>query len=155
MNLYLVQHAEAKTDAEDPQRPLSDKGYADIDKTARMLSSRVRPSVNVIIHSGKLRAQQTAEVLADYLCPVGGIKPANGLEPKAEPSIWAEQLGAITENVMLVGHLPHLSRLTSRLLCGDESKTAVNFTNAGIVCLARNDSGEWSVQWMIVPGICE
>ena len=40
MNLYLVQHAEAKPKQEDPGRPLTDKGYADIEKTAKLLSSK-------------------------------------------------------------------------------------------------------------------
>ena len=155
MNLYLVQHAEAKPKNEDSQRPLSDKGYADADKTAGLLSERVRPSVNVIIHSGKLRAKQTAEVLADYLSPIGGIKAADGLTPTADPAIWAEQLSAISENVMIVGHLPHLSKLTSKLLCGDDSSTIVEFKNAGIVCLAKDDYGAWSLQWIIVPGLCD
>jgi phosphohistidine phosphatase len=154
MNLYLVQHAEARAETEDPQRSVSDKGYANVDKTARWLSEKVHPTIHVIIHSGKLRAKQTAEVLADYLAPIGGTKAADGLEPGADPAVWAKRLDALTENVMLVGHQPHLGRLVSRLLCGDDSNTTVNFTNAGIVCLSRDDSGAWSIQWMIVPGIC-
>ena len=154
MNLYLVQHAEAMLEAQDPLRPLSDEGINKIVRTAKQLSQKVHPSVNVVIHSGKLRAKQTAEVLADYLCPVRGTKAADGLEPTADPAIWAEQLTTIAENVMLVGHLPHLSRLASKLLCGDDSVTIVDFENAGIVCLFRDDSGSWTIQWIAVPGLC-
>lgn len=155
MNLYLVQHAEAKTDAEDPNRPLTDKGLAEIEKTARQLAAKVRPSVNVVIHSGKLRALQTAEVLADYISPVGGIKPADGLKPNDDPAVWAEQLGAITEDVMLVGHLPHMSRLAGKLLCGCNTGEIIAFKNAGIVCLSRDDGGQWSLKWFLVPGLCD
>ncbi|MCL4500363.1 MAG: hypothetical protein M1438_00725 [Deltaproteobacteria bacterium] len=37
MLLYLVQHAEAKSEAEDPQRDLTAKGLRDIQKTAAYL----------------------------------------------------------------------------------------------------------------------
>ncbi len=155
MNLYLVQHAEAKEEQEDPRRPLTDKGLADIEKTAKLLSSKLRPSVNVILHSGKLRAQQTAEVLADFLNPAGGIRAVDCLEPKADPAIWAGQLNSTTENVMLVGHLPHLSGLASLLLCGEASRTIVEFKNAGIITLTREDRDHWKVQCIILPGICD
>ena len=155
MNLYLVQHAEAKQEKEDPGRALTEKGFADIEKTAKLLSSKLRPAINVILHSGKLRAQQTAEVLADHLNPAGGVRAADGLEPKADPAVWAGQLGSITENVILVGHLPHLSRLASLLLCGDVEKDIVEFKNAGIVNLTKDDRGNWKVQCIILPGICD
>ncbi|MEW6413203.1 MAG: phosphohistidine phosphatase SixA [Candidatus Zixiibacteriota bacterium] len=155
MNLYLVQHAEAKRDTEYPRRPFSEGGYAEIEKTAKWLATKLRPSINVIFHSGKLRAQQTAEVLADYLNPPGGIKPADSLEPNADPAVWAEQLVSMSENVMLVGHLPHLSKLTSRLLCGDESRSIVEFHNAGVVCMSRDQENQWVIRWILVPGLCE
>ncbi|UCG61104.1 MAG: phosphohistidine phosphatase SixA [Candidatus Zixiibacteriota bacterium] len=155
MNLYLVQHAEAKSKQEDAGRSLTDKGYADIDKTAKLLSSKLRPSINVILHSGKLRARQTAEVLADYLNPAGGIRAVDGLDPKADPAVWATQLKSITENVVLVGHLPHISRLASLLLCGETERTVVEFRNAGIVNIVRDDQGDWKVQCIILPGICD
>ena len=37
MNLYLVQHAESKTEEDDPQKPLSGKGFSDIRKIAAFL----------------------------------------------------------------------------------------------------------------------
>jgi len=153
--LYLVQHAEAKTEAEDPQRALSDKGLAEIEKTAKLLAVKIRPSVNVIMHSGKLRALQTAEVLADYINPVGGIKQVEGLKPSDDVATWVDHLAAVNEDIMLVGHLPHLSKLTSKLLCGDETRTAVKFRNAGIVCLERDDEKRWNLDWFIVPGLCD
>jgi len=153
--LYLVQHAEAKTEAEDPQRALSDKGLAEIEKTAKLLALKIRPSVNVVMHSGKPRALQTAEVLADYISPVGGIRQVEGLKPNDNVTTWADYLTEVNEDVMLVGHLPHLSKLTSKLLCGDETKTVVQFRNAGIVCLEREDKRRWCLEWFMVPGLCD
>jgi len=54
---------------------------------------------------------------------------------------------------MLTGHQPHLGKLASLLLCGNEDKDIVSFKMAGVVCLSRDDSGAWSLQWMLVPGV--
>lgn len=155
MHLYLVQHADTKPEAEDPQRALSDKGLAEIEKTAKLLAAKIRPSLKVIMHSGKLRAQQTAGVLADHISPVGGIRPVDGLKPNDNVAVWADYLADLSEDVMLVGHLPHLSKLAAKLLCGDETKSPVQFRNAGIVCLVRDDEERWCLEWFIVPGLCD
>lgn len=153
MNIYLVQHAESKPKEEDPQRSLSDKGRTDVEKVAAFVAEHTTLKVGRIIHSGKTRAQQTAEVLARYLNPPEGVSAAEGLEPLADPSIWANRLTEEKEDLMLVGHKPHLDKLAAKLICGDETRSAITFQNAGIVCLMRDDSGSWSVSWLITPNM--
>jgi phosphohistidine phosphatase len=109
--------------------------------------------VNQIYHSGKTRARQTAEALAAALHSAQKIDQADDLAPLAEPSVWATRLADMTEDIMLVGHLPHLSKLAGLLLCQDEAKTAVSFQMGGIVCLIQAEAGEWSVRWMVTPEI--
>jgi phosphohistidine phosphatase len=78
MRLYLVQHGDAVPEQDDPQRPLSAMGRRQVDAIARWLASAgVRPERT--IHSGKLRAQQTAELLATALG--GGVETVAGLSP--------------------------------------------------------------------------
>jgi len=69
MKLYLVQHAESKRREEDPSRPLSEKRWSDIRKVAKYAEKHLDIEVSQIIYSGKLRAKQTTEVLAEYLQP--------------------------------------------------------------------------------------
>jgi phosphohistidine phosphatase len=152
MFLYLVQHAEAKKEEEDPARSLSEKGILDIGRVAACIS-RIDIRIDAIFHSNKLRARQTAEVLASRLTPSGGIAEKDGLSPLDDPKIWADRLKEMTGNVMLTGHQPHLGKLASLLLCQDEDKNIVSFRMAGVVCLGRDDSGVWSLQWMLVPGV--
>jgi phosphohistidine phosphatase len=57
------------------------------------------------------------------------------------------------ENIMLVGHLPHLGKLASLLLCGDENAGLISFRMGGALCLERDGAGKWSVQWMIIPDL--
>ena len=63
MKVYLVQHGEAKSEEEDPQRKLTDKGIGEVQKVADFLRP-LKLTVNAIWHSGKPRAQQTGELLA-------------------------------------------------------------------------------------------
>lgn len=153
MKLYLVQHAEAKQKEDDPERPLTEKGWDDIRKVACFAAEHTKIRPSYIVHSGKTRARQTAEVLDEHLRTPRGIKEAEGLDPLADPAIWAHRLTELEEDIMLVGHLPHLSRLSGHLLCQDGNRSIVHFQNAGIVCLGRDESDVWSIRWMVIPQI--
>ena len=85
MNLYLVQHAEARPKKEDPKRPLSEKGRADIQKVAAYAARHTSIELGQINHSGKTRARQTAEALAEFLQPAEGVSQVADLAP-----LWAE-----------------------------------------------------------------
>jgi phosphohistidine phosphatase len=149
MRVYLVQHGEAKKEEEDPLRPLSESGREDVQRVAKY-AENLDIQANKIYHSGKLRAKQTAEILAEKL-NIEQVIEAEKLAPNADPKVWEDRLSGIDEEVILVGHLPHLSKLSGGLLCGDEEKETVAFRMGGIVCLERNGDGHWSVQWMITP----
>jgi len=149
MRVYLVQHGLAKDKSEDAARPLSDQGREGVTRCAGFLSLFEKPRPVKIVHSGKLRAAQTAEMFAEAW---GGIalEPMLDLAPNDDPSVWSAHLASMSDDVMLVGHLPHLQRLAGLLLCGDPSRQAVNFRNGGVVCLEKGESG-WSVLWQINP----
>jgi len=151
MKAYLVRHGEAVSKAEDHSRPLSEKGSKDVRKIARFAADRAGVKVCAIYHSGKTRAKETAEILARHLNPVNGVIEDRGLEPDAEVSLWAMWLSEGEEDVMLVGHLPHLGRLVSRLLCHDEDMEVVVLETAGIVCLEKDEAGIWTLDWAVRP----
>ncbi len=153
MNLYLVQHAKARDESKDPERHLSKRGREAIRKTAAFAADRAAVRVERILHSGKTRAQETAEALAEALRPPLGVEATDGLDPMADPKVWAGRLAESEEDLMLVGHLPHMGRLASLLVCGDADNPVVTFQTGGIVCLQRDQEGEWSVAWMVVPEV--
>ena len=150
MRLYLIQHGEAKSKDEDPSRPLTEKGAKDAEKVAEHIS-KLGVKVKKIFHSGKLRAKQTAEICAKYLKPEEGVSETVGLNPLDPPETWIEKLKTINEDIMLTGHLPHLSKLTSALITGDKNKEIIKFRNAGTVCLERDEQGKWTILWAIPP----
>ncbi len=149
MHMYLVQHGEAKPEAEDPARPLTDRGRKEVGLIARHAAVRgIR--VAEIRHSGKLRARQTADVLAAALSPSQETREMDGLAPTDCPVKAKGEVESAREPLMIVGHLPHLSRLASLLLVGDPSRELIQFRNGGIVCLVKAESG-WLLEWALTP----
>jgi phosphohistidine phosphatase len=150
MVLYLVQHAEAKQKEEDPARDLTERGRRDLEKVAGFLGKLNLPLAK-IFHSGKTRALSTANILAASLNPAKGVVEITGLAPLDSPEDWADRLETMNEDIMLVGHLPHLAKLAARLLCSDEEKNLLNFQMAGVVSLRPDESWQWAVDWMLIP----
>jgi len=152
MQLYLVQHGAAKSEAEDPQRGLTEKGRRTVEQLADFLIP-LQLSIDRIEQSGKLRASQTAEILAGRLRPREGAKEIMGIGPKDNIEAMCSRLQTESKDLMLVGHLPYLGRLVARLLGLKGDRDAVLFQMGGLVRLDRRETGDWVVRWMIVPDL--
>jgi len=150
MKLYLVQHAKAASKDVDPQRPLTEEGRRDIQKVAAFIKS-LNLSVDYLWHSGKKRAQQTAELLAEVIRVNKANVPHAGLGPNDDVTVLKDELVSGRQDIMIVGHLPFLPKLASLLLTGSESSNTVAFKQAGIVCLDYSDDNKWQLDWMIIP----
>lgn len=148
MRLFLVQHGEAVSKEVDPDRPLSEGGRQDVERLATFLAGRAVRAGRVV-HSGKTRARQTAEVLAAALAPAARPEAIPGLDPNDPPTPIAEAASGWTEDVLVVGHLPFMDRLVA-LLVGGGSGGIVGFRPGSLVCLERAD-GAWTIAWMIRP----
>ena len=153
--LYLVQHGVAKSKEEDPERALADEGRQGVETMGRFLASRgIRP--DRIEHSGKLRARQTAEILAGHVEPPESTREVADIAPMDDVGSTAERLDGLSEDVMIVGHLPHLARLAARLVVGDGGDLlVVRFQMGGVVCLERDESEQWAVKWALVTELVE
>ncbi len=150
MKVYFVQHGIPKPESEDPRKPLSEVGRAEVEKVAQALK-KAGIKVSKIFHSGKLRAKETAEILENYLDPVEGVAEIEGLNPLDQPDIWANKLYDLKEPIMLVGHLPHLQKLCSLLVINNSEKPLVKFRQGGVVALERDEKGDWIIEWMLYP----
>ena len=152
MKLYLVQHGESKSESEDPARPLSEAGRKVVEATGKHLArAGLLPTGLAIRHSGKLRAAQTAEILGSCLGLTATAEAVGGLAPNDPPEVALELIARSPADLMLVGHLPNLSRLASRLLGSTAERSLVRFRMRGVVCLARPDSEPWELEWALVP----
>ena len=149
LRCYLVRHGEAVSAAVDPHRPLSARGRAEVAEVGRLAVSR-NVKVAEIRHSGILRAQQTAAMLAGYLQPTGGVRPSDGLLPEDDPEFVRMELEAALQPILLVGHMPFLGRLTSLLMSGDAERLPAGFSPATMVYCAKVGAN-WRLQWQIGP----
>jgi phosphohistidine phosphatase len=152
MRAYLVQHGKAKSADEDPNRGLSDEGRDEINRIAEFLAG-LRISVSLIQHSGKTRAEETAHLLADSIRSTAGPSHSNDLNPDSDPTIAANFLKVYDDDIMIVGHLPHLERLAAVLLTGKPDCCPVRFRNGGVVCLEKESHARWSLLWAVTPDL--
>jgi phosphohistidine phosphatase len=150
MRLYLVQHGDAVPEQLDPERPLSAAGRREVEAVACLLASKGTRAVRVA-HSGKLRARQTAELLAAALAP--GMVPEimTGLNPNDPVEPVARRIADWTSDVMLVGHLPFMGKLVAGLVAGDERKPVAAFVPGTVVCLQQDEAGDWVIALMVRP----
>ncbi|MBD3233537.1 MAG: phosphohistidine phosphatase SixA [candidate division Zixibacteria bacterium] len=153
MLLYLVRHAQSVSKDVDPERPISEEGKNTAKAVASYIADKSLIDVRRILHSGKERARQTAEIFAESMSCGDRVVEEDSLEPNADPGIWISRLVDINDNLMITGHLPHLNRLATMLLSGNPQNDIFTFGNASVVCLERNESRDWHVNWMITADI--
>ena len=152
MKVYLVRHGEAVSSQFHPQRPLSEQGFADIQKVASFIKP-LEISVEHIRHSGKLRAEQTAEILAESVSVKKDCSAHKNLMPNDDVTIIADELEAYDTDLMIVGHLPFMAYLTSLLVAGKETPNVAAFAAGAIACLNRRTPGQWQIEWIVTPGL--
>ena len=131
----------------DSQRPLSDRGRAEVNAMAQRAIAR-GVAVAAIYHSGILRARQTAELVAAVLAPEQGVRELGGSCPDDDPAIVKAELDIAVQSVMLVSHLPYLGRLAGLLITGDAERSVIEFAPATLACITRQPAG-WKVNWSI------
>lgn len=150
MKLYLVQHGEACAKETDPARPLTEKGKQDVENLADFLK-QAGLHVDRVIHSGKLRAQQTAECLAKAIAAGVELETSGIINPNDDPKAFDWQHESWNINTLVVGHLPFMAKLVSHLVIDDESALITSYQPGSIVCLERGEDARWVINWMIRP----
>ena len=152
MALFLVQHGKSLSKDVDPDQGLSKEGITEVERIAAV-ARKYSINVSQINHSIKTRARQTAEIFASALKPPDGIHEKSGLKPLDDVTVIADNLEN-KDNIMLIGHLPFMERLTAYLITGSFEKTVFKFQNSGIVYLDKDpDTLSWVIKWSLMPNI--
>ena len=149
MKIFLAQHAEAVDKETDPERPISSLGEANATRVAEKIAEN-NVGIVAVRHSGKLRAKQTAEIYAEHVGTTD-VRPVSGMAPNDNVGEFIR--GLDKEGVLYVGHLPHLDKTLTSLLCGTDGGGVIVFKNAGIACVDIAPDGS-SLLWYITPDIC-
>ena len=142
MKIYLVQHGKAKSEEDDPARPLDKKGITETREIAQVMSQKI--TVSKIYCSKKLRAKESAEIFGDVLG--AKVESINGLKPLDDIQ---NAIDLIEDKVMFVGHLPYLSKLVSKLLTENRELETVKFTYSGVLCLEKEE--KWRLVFYELP----
>ena len=82
-----------------------------------------------------------------------GARPRaiSGVYPLDATEELARTVNVRVEDLMVVGHLPFMAKLVSRLIVGNEKASVVAFQPGAIVCLEREEQGSWLIAWMVRP----
>ena len=132
-----------------PERPLSPFGVEQSRRVAHALKTQgAAPAA--VFHSGKTRARQTAEIIAESVAPGVPVTVMPGLEPDDPILPIAGHAAGFTADTMLVGHLPFLEKLASWLLYGHDQAEPVFFSPGTVACLSRNGDS-WSLDSIETP----
>lgn len=150
MHLYLVQHGEAHPAEVDPDRSLNDQGRRDVQRLAGLMQ-QAGVSVARVVHSGKARARETAEILSAVMAPGVSCEAETGLRPNDPPAAFANAISDWQEDSLVVGHLPFMAGLVAYLLGCDEDRYLVEFLPGSMACLVNEDGDEWRLAWLVRP----
>ena len=107
-------------------------------------------AIREIVHSGKLRASQTASIFSQIL-EVKSVTELKVMNPNNAPEKLIEQ---ITEDaVMYIGHLPNIQKVVSKLVTGNDNGI-IQFQNSAVACVEINEN-ESHIKWFITSELCQ
>ena len=146
--IYLAQHGLAVDKYEDPDRPLSLAGI----QHSKVIATHLNDAgidISKVLHSGKLRAAQTAEIFAEVM-NLPATVTSDGLAPNDDVELLAHNLSI--DNALYIGHLPHLEKLVTYLVTGNKNDNVITFQNSAITCLQQHDA-HYQLQWYLTPSL--
>lgn len=151
MRVYLVRHGDAVSTHPSGDRPLSDQGRREARRMADFLAhAGVR--LGTIVHSGKARAAQTAEILNGGMDGSAEIEVWPGLHPNDPVAPVTARLNRNDSDLMVVGHLPFLAKLAGQLVHGEDD-VIVELHTTAVACLLKGDANMWLIEWSMYPAL--
>ena len=155
MNLYILRHAIAVPRGtprfKDENRPLTKDGARKMKAVAEGMRG-LKLKFDRIVTSPWLRARQTADIVAKTFHQE--VEIWKSLIPSEDPrQLIAALRKSNDEDLLLVGHEPHLSQFISVLISGGPG-TQIEFKKGGL-CKVRSDDliyGQCAtLQWLLAP----
>jgi len=147
--IYLIRHADAVSEEENPARPLSAKGRDQVARLCAVLRKGPGFRPAELWHSPLVRSLETAQLLKKGLKLTGPLVLTPGLEPDDNPGRIAPVLEEEKRDIAVVGHEPHLGVLASLMVQGP-ARPAIfyPFPKAGVLALSR-DGKRWRSDWLV------
>ena len=153
MKLYCVRHGHAEKSAtQNGERPLTSQGVDEVSRVANYLAHR-GVHVSHVMHSTKLRARQSADILSKAMTTGLVTENCDLLEPDRSVAPFVEMIQSWDDDTMIVGHMPFVSHLVSALILGDDAYSIVCFPPGTMVCLERYEDHHWILNWVLRPDL--
>jgi phosphohistidine phosphatase len=146
--IYLIRHADAISDEENPVRPLSPRGREQVARVCAILGKGPGFAPAEFWHSSLERSRETAGLLAKGLKLPARLVLTPGLEPEDDPAPIATLLGKEKRSIAVVGHEPHLGVLAGLMIHGPSQGAYFPFPKAGVLALTRDGKG-WQSEWLV------
>lgn len=150
MRLYLIRHGQAHAEIVDPTRALSDRGRDETQKVADSLKQS-GANIDLILHSGKKRAEQTAAIISATIKPDCPMEVRDQIAPNDPVTPVFKEIHQFKRDVMIVSHLPLLPKLASRLITGSEHPVVVHFVESTVAVLERCPDTHWRLEVLVSP----
>jgi phosphohistidine phosphatase len=153
MKLYLIRHGQPLSREEDPAQPLTDQGRLDVATTTRFLV-QTGISSREIWHSEKARSRETAWIIGQALT-ASRLVSKPGLAPRDPVDSIRAEIMDRRDDLVIVGHLPFLSRLINLLLGVPLGRELLDLQTAELVGMERDPDGAWKIGFAIYPRLLE
>jgi phosphohistidine phosphatase len=152
--IFLVRHAHAVTEEENPLRPLSARGHDECRRLVAFFQKNRAFTPSEFWHSSLLRACETAELLLPIV-PLAALRETVGLCPEDSPAKIAARIATLapTQILAIVGHEPQLSALATLLITGRSGHAAFALEKGAVLALSSTDNHAWDVRWQITPSL--
>lgn len=114
---------------------------------ARVSNAAWRSATRGAERGARAHAPRSAARLAPGVTPetLAGINPNDPVEPVAE------QLRGWSEDTLVAGHQPFMSKLVAPLIAGRAEPPVVDYRPGSVACLERDARGGWVLAWMVRP----
>lgn len=154
MEIYFMQHGEAYSEDQDPERSLTPGGEDQVRFSGKALK-KLGVEIGLFISSPKKRARQTAEIVAGEL---GYSKEEIAVTEVLAPLVPAEEAIAFLgrfENkgkIFLAGHLPSLGKIASNLM-SEGTDVSVHFEMGGVcrIDVEALPTHKGDLRWVLTP----
>jgi phosphohistidine phosphatase len=161
MDLYILRHGIAEELSEsnlarDSQRRLTSEGRKKVHRVAQGMKM-LGLKFDLILSSPYLRASETAEIVAKELHLARRLKWSSDLASDGDSKKLIDDLRLhhrLAKRILLVGHEPYLSRLTSLLISGDPA-ISIHLKKAGLIKLSIASALKCdrcaTLEWFLTP----
>jgi len=165
MRLFLLRHSIPTNTYPDEERKLTQEGFVLVEKLCSFLREESFGNLSAIWHSPYLRAFETAYAFKEKMSLKAPLVENESLTPCSNPEHIVTAISKLTnrnEDLMIVGHNPHLESLTACLMGDNKFCSSVAFDRCTLAILQLSDYQNikypfdiWQLETLVSPNFLQ